>query len=266
MATILALVSDATYRSDLESAIDQAMRWKEPHSLALVDSWSGLRATCRRLVPPLVVLGSQDARQGIDSGALAALRTTCPSTAVLVYGAADGLASTDLVALGQLGVRYLEPSRTGSHLDLVEAIRDALATGLASRISQSLAGVLPDWLLPGIEFAIASAAAGPSPEELARACDGSRSTLDRWLGEAGLPTAERLLIWCRLFHAAVLLRDPKRGLESTARNLGWSDGSGLRHHLRSYAGMGVEEVRRPGGVEVLLRRFSEVIENEQPRR
>jgi AraC-like DNA-binding protein len=259
MATIVALLSDATHRLDLESAIDQARRWKEPHLLAMADSWPRLQTLCRQFVPPLVVVGSQEARQGISSGALATLRATCPSTAVLVYGVADGLAPSDLVFLGELGARYLERSRTGSPLDLLEATRAALSAGMASEISRSLAGVLPDWLVPGIQFAVATAPSGPSPADLARVCNCSRATLDRRLRNAGLPTAESLLIWCRLLHAAALLRDQDRGSESTARSLGWSDASGLRHHLRRYAGMAVPELRRPDALDVLLGRFFEAV-------
>ncbi|HEX2209648.1 MAG TPA: helix-turn-helix domain-containing protein, partial [Longimicrobium sp.] len=79
----------------------------------------------------------------------------------------------------------------------------------------------------------------------------SPRTLRRRLQAAGLPPAEQLLAWRRLLHAARLLEDPQRSVQSVSRSLGFSTASAFRRSLRALTGLRPAEVVAGGGVRLV---------------
>jgi transcriptional regulator GlxA family with amidase domain len=91
-----------------------------------------------------------------------------------------------------------------------------------------------------------------------------RRTLDSRLRRAGLPTAERILGWCRVLHAAWRLDRSEDSVERVALAIGLTSASALRNYYRRYAGVPPTEVRAHGGFALLLDHFR--AEFSRPRR
>ena len=83
----------------------------------------------------------------------------------------------------------------------------------------------------------------------------SPRTLRRTLAAAGLPTAEQLLAWRRLLHAARLLEGADRSAENVARALDFSSGAAFRRSLRALTGLHPRDLARAGGLDLLATRF-----------
>ena len=76
---------------------------------------------------------------------------------------------------------------------------------------------------------------------------------------AGLPSPGCLISWCRLIHAAYLLRRPDRTIEQTALMLRFGSGTALRLMCRRYLGIRASRVRELGAHHYVLSRLIEDI-------
>jgi AraC-like DNA-binding protein len=100
-------------------------------------------------------------------------------------------------------------------------------------------------------------AVGGLSRDLARSMAVQRNTLTRWCARAGLPAPRRLMLWIRALHAAALLDDPGRTVESAARACGYSGADALRRGLRLVVHWTPSELRTRGALRTLAAEFGQ---------
>lgn len=135
------------------------------------------------------------------------------------------------------------------------ALRHADDRMCASWIAERVRRQVPDALAPFITYCADRAG---SHARLANAVEQTglpRRTLDNQLRRAHLPTAERILGWCRVLHAAWRLDRSSDSVEHAAIDLGHASASALRNYYRRYAALSPTEARARGGFSFLLERF-----------
>ena len=88
----------------------------------------------------------------------------------------------------------------------------------------------------------------PTVESAARHLGVHRRALEYREARAGLMTPQRILSWCRAFHAAELLGRTEASTEQISEVLGYSSPDAMRKALRRL-GLTVTGLRRPGGPE-----------------
>lgn len=183
------------------------------------------------------------------------LRERAPAVEVVALADFTGRPAADAFALAGLGVREIVcTAQDGAAARVAAALEAHLGRGALDAVVESLAAAVPPgvhrWLAP----VLLSAQGAESVAALARAALCSPRTLRRSLRGAGLPSAEELLAWRRLLHAARLLEDG-RSADSVARALGFSTGSALRKSLKRHTGLRPGELRRQGGFGALATMF-----------
>jgi AraC-like DNA-binding protein len=133
----------------------------------------------------------------------------------------------------------------------------ALAGGVVGLVMDDLDALLPPRLEAWMRQLLVEAHRSLAPADAASLYHAHTNTLRQHLRGAGLPPVNKMIIWARLFHAAHLLAEPARSVESVAFALDFASATALRNELRRYAGMTPAEVRRGGGLLSLLARFRE---------
>ncbi|HEX6038079.1 helix-turn-helix transcriptional regulator [Longimicrobium sp.] len=180
------------------------------------------------------------------------------------YPALELVAYTDFVArpvgdtfhLALLGVRGVvaQGGRDEAAL-LARCLEDTLGWTPLEALVERLGEVLPASIHRWLEPVLRSPVEPRTVCELARRAGCSARTLRRTLSAAGLPSPEQLLAWRRLLHAARLLEDAERSVESVARALEFSSGAALRRSLRALTGLRPTELAAQGGLRLLAARF-----------
>lgn len=184
------------------------------------------------------------------------LRTRHPALELVAYADFTGRPAGDPFTLAQLGVRAVVPRCAAGEAPLLAACLDC-APGWTplEELIERLREVLPAGVHAWLEPLLRSPLEPRTVPEVARRAGCSPRTLRRTLAAAGLPSPEQLLAWRRLLHAARLLEDPGRSVESVARTLELSSGAALRKTLRAMAGLRPRDLAQRGGVRLLAARF-----------
>jgi len=198
---------------------------------------------------------------GFDVAALCSLldtprRETSVLLAVLVSAPGPGPLHATLTAASHM--RAVE-SVAVDWYDIVPltlaALRRADILLCANHIVDGVRAIAPDWLLPFVEFCAARTGAAGNVAALVEHTGLKRRTLDSRIRRAGLPTAEAILGWCRVLHAAWRLDRSSDSVERIALTIGLTSASALRNFYRRYAGVPPTAARAGGGFSVLLDRF-----------
>jgi AraC-like DNA-binding protein len=255
MADVLLLADSPGACDGVRRAVCRAGAAGVSHTLRTARSWAELS-----LLAGTVSVGVAfvDPYHG---GALARaeiwrLRTRHPALELVAYADFTGRPAGDPFTLAQLGVRAVVPRGAPNEAALLAACLDA-APGWTplEELIEGLREVLPASVLGWLEPVLRSPLEPRTAPELARRAGCSPRTLRRTLSAAGLPSPEQLLAWRRLLHAARLLQDPARSVESVARTLELSSGAALRKTLKSLAGLRPRELTARGGLRLLAARF-----------
>ncbi len=193
-------------------------------------------------------------RQGVSTApSVSAIKKNFALLPVVGYVAMNQDLSRDVIGLAKAGVDSLLIFN-GS--DSRHAIRDVLSTSrilcCASWAIGELAPLVPDGLLPIVEFCLTNASRSLSVPELARAHGLHRKTLANRFARAHLPPPSALISWCRLLAAADLLVDGDRPLEHVALDLDFPSAGALRAMLKRFLGIRVLELRAYGGGRYVL--------------
>jgi AraC-like DNA-binding protein len=220
VANVLLLADSPAALDGVRRAVNRAQAAGTAHTLRRARSWAELSELASVL---RVGVAFVDAYHG---GAFAAaeirrLRERHPALELVAYADFAGRPAWDPFALALLGVRAVLP------------------------------GSVHRWLEPVLRSPLEPR----TVPELARRAGCSPRTLRRTLAAAGLPSPEQLLAWRRVLHAARLLEDPGRSVESVARTLELSSGAALRKTLRTLLGLRPGELAVRGGVRLVATHF-----------
>lgn len=254
MADVLLLADSPAALDGVRRALRGAGACGVHHALRCAQNWAELSLLAGTVGVGIAFVdpyhGGALARQEIWR-----LRTRHPALELVAYADFTGRPAGDPFTLAQLGVRAVVPRGAANEAALLAAALDC-APGwtpleeLVERLREVLPASVHGWLEPVLRSPVEPR----TVPELARRAGCSPRTLRRTLAAAGLPSPEQLLAWRRLLHAARLLEDPGRSVESVARTLELSSGAALRKTLRTMAGLRPGELAREG-VRLLAARF-----------
>jgi AraC-like DNA-binding protein len=116
--------------------------------------------------------------------------------------------------------------------------------------------LVPEELREFFTLCLARAAEALSVGAVASSLQISKKTLAVRLRKHQLPQPYRIIGWGRVLIASRWLEDTYTPAEQVARELLFTNGSGLRSFLRRYVGCSVEALRQKGGLDYALRLFA----------
>src|SRR5690606_25847301 len=122
-------------------------------------------------------------------------------------------------------------------------------------VTAALDGQLHPLGMECLRWSVEHADEAPGAGALADALALTPAALARELGERGLPSPARFLMWGRLFRAARMLESPERSVETTAYQLGYSSASALGRALRRETGHSPTAMARRGGLACVIDGF-----------
>lgn len=183
------------------------------------------------------------------------LRRQVPPLAIVVY-ADFSERELDLFELGRLKVDGVILTGTTDHpAETRRAVSGALAAAGALGVVDALRGKLQPFGIECLRWGIEHAEDKPSVEQLADSLALTPTSLRRELHDLLLPAPSRLLLWGRLFRAALILENTHRSVEGTAFWLGYSSKSALGRAFRREIGLTPSELRRRGPLACTLDGF-----------
>jgi AraC-like DNA-binding protein len=191
-----------------------------------------------------------------DPQSCTAFHEQYPSVVLLPYASFYGRSVHDVLRLAHLGVRRLVCRGEDDSLHQLRAIvRASVSDACASRIAAEFSDLLSPELAAFFSRVVSSGGEARDPNALARAYFCHPKTLRQRLRAAGLPPTNKLAVWVRLLHAACLLEDPGRSVESVALALEFPSSSALHKQMRRYTGLSPREVAAGGGLARLAAEF-----------
>jgi AraC-like DNA-binding protein len=246
-ARVVAMIADPRDRERIREALRPAA------SVAFCTRREEVMRLVRDQAAAAVVIEPRDASDEDMAPTVRLLKRGYPSVAVLVYCRVAPADCRMLLPLTRAGVdevilRGFDDAATSLRTALVAA----LGTSALSHALEELRRVVPDDMMPTVEYCLGRASRAPTVEEVAAALGVHRKTLASRASSAGLPSPRSLIAWGRLLVAARMLEDPRRSVEDVARVLGFSAAAELRNMFRRYTRMRPLEVRHAGGMGCVL--------------
>ncbi len=249
MADLIILQPDPRARAALLEALDR------DYSLELADGWPRLLETLNGDPPLGCVLDVFSASPPLHLTRIRSLRSHYPAVALIIHSDFSGR-EMELYHLGRLsvdGVLRLEEEPTT--LQIQRVVASALAVCLADMVVKTVAGDLPLLARESIQWGIERADSRPQVSDLAAAMGLSPRAYLREMKAMDMTTPRRLLLWCRLIHAAHLLERPGITVEGAAFRLGYSTGGALRKALKRHMECTPTSLRQRGGLALALEMF-----------
>jgi AraC-like DNA-binding protein len=220
--------------------LETAIKVSPPSTVAIVDPYHGGTA-------------AEPAAELYD------LLQRLPSTSVVPALEITAERAADVARLDEWGIAGLI---SVGHDDTPAGVGHRLAEACVLPLKRLLAALLPPDAAPHaytLLFAATEAMCdGGTVADLAEAVDASPSTLLRWAESAGLPTPRTLLQWVRVLHAARLLDEPIRSVESVARTCGYASPAELRKVMLRLLGHTPAQLRS-SAFDLASRRFLEIL-------
>jgi AraC-like DNA-binding protein len=255
VALILILHGDPEARRRIRLALECDAASHAHHRVSWLERWPELRERATGTDVVAVVdayLGGTFAPDEVK-----ALLLAIPGLPLVVYSDFSHRPASDCLALFEAGVRL---TLTLGVDDQPHHIRSLIARADGGRVLNPTTALLRASRLPRrtirvLDFLFRESHRRLCPADLASHCGCSVRTLERYLGDAGLPAPGTLIGWCRILHAARLLDDTGRSLENAAAALGFCGGAALRKSLRRLTGLTPSELRRLGGAAYLAELF-----------
>jgi len=259
MLRAVAFLSEATARQRVADALAGSYP-AGTSSLTFVSCWR--EAHLAGLSSPLELLVFDPYADGLFQGEpVATFAEQFGSCGLVAYARFPRGCAGQVLELSRSGVHAVVtrdvddgPAELGRVLKSVLECR-ALAQGRAiweAHTPASVRGLLPR-LLRAPQDAV-------TPDSAGRMWHAHPKTIRSHLRRAGLPPLGKLIVWSRLLQACQLLQDAGRSVENVALVLGFASANGFRNQLLRYTGLRPSDVRRPGGMATVLRRFEQALE------
>ncbi|HEY0016912.1 MAG TPA: helix-turn-helix domain-containing protein [Longimicrobium sp.] len=254
MLPFLAFLPDPVALGRLRVALRMNAGGPPESALVEVRGWNELAGAARSRMPELAVV-DPCSRGVLDVEACAHFRLEFPSVVLLPYGEFRGTAR-DGLQLGLMGVRHLVMrDQEDGPAAFAYLLAQARAEWLPTRVFTAIGDLIPHHLRALVHEVVIHGDGALPPARVAALYHRHPNTLREHLRAAGLPPVNKLVVWMRLFRAGHLLEDPGRSVENVAGALAFASSSGLRNQLHRYAGLTASDVRRRGGLDLLLTQF-----------
>jgi AraC-like DNA-binding protein len=256
MSLVLALLGCPARRARFLRTVRTWPRHDAPPGLRVLADWTELHRTARSCTASVAVV---DPYEG--AAELAYLNDFCrnfPSLGVVAYVGPDHCTAPDVMKLARIGVvDVVVHGQSDDAASLRETLIGALGVARLHCVWTMFDDPVRVRALPILRLLLGQAGMRLTPADLARACGRHPGSLRRDLQLLGLPSPEKLIVWCRLFVAAHLMADPGRTLSDVARAVGVASPANLSNQFRRYAGRSATGVRTMGGLACLLTTFGE---------
>ena len=223
------------------------------------DAPRDLRGAARELPHAVVIAVGLESEGGL-SATVERARSLYPFASVLLY-CASLTAETFrmLVECPQAAAAtVVAPPYDDLAAALARAIERREDEAIAATVMHQLSDQVPPSVRPIVAYCVLNARTRPLAQQVARVLGVDVKTVRNRLRAAGLPATATMISWSRLFVAACLVGDRQLPVEYVALALHFASGSALRGMLKRYTGLTPTDVRREGGLRVLVRCFARV--------
>lgn len=187
---------------------------------------------------------------------IAALRARYPYLPILGYVDLTPRQAREILAAAQAGItdiilgEYDDSEFVARRMLKFRAVNDIQTRAFA------LAGhLVPANLREFFILCFACAADALSMDTAATTLQISKKTIALRLRRQQLPQPYRIIGWGRVLIASRWLENTSEPVEKIARELSFTNASGLRNFLRRYVGCSLETLRQKGGLDYALRLF-----------
>lgn len=213
-----------------------------------------------------VVVAPQDARGQVATGIIERLAREWRGTGVVVF----------FPARGDMGGSPREFALAGAHQLVFEGVDNTAAT-LAQAVANARRECTADVVFAALQSHVPPAlhalvhAIVSRPQEvttvtrLASALAVHRKTLVNRCARAGFLSPAALIGWCRLAVVGYLLERTGATVESIALNLEYPSHTALRNLVKRYTRLRATEIRRRGGLPVVVEAFARRLESRRAR-
>ncbi len=216
-----------------------------------------------RGAPVTVVLSPRDAEGHETASIVPELLHYAPCVAVVAHCRTGVEHAADIRRMADAGVHeFLFAGVDDGGLALRGVLASAQRACAAVAVLEALLPVLPPSLHRLAEYCVTHATQAHSVSGVASTLGVHRKTLLNHCVRAGAPPPAEMINWCRLMLAAQLLTATGQTVEWVALELEFPSDTALRNSMKRYTGLRATEVRRQGGVGVVVkaleRRFQAV--------
>jgi len=213
----------------------------------------------------LAVIETRARQQSAGDCDLEVVRRRFPSLPLLAFCIATTTSLRDAFVLGRGGCSDI--LIVGCE-DVASRLRDLLRSAQAQSRAADIMRVVPQGAPALLHLIMSRALQLTWPwhtvRSLARAIGLHRKTLATHLASLGFPPPSTVICWCRVLVVAHMLSTTRRSVTDVAYQLDYSSGSALRNMLKRYAQLRPTDVRRPGGFELVARKFRDAISPPEP--
>ena len=226
--------------------------------LEQVETVGALEHLVARSVPRVAAVIAEpfDAQRTPTAPLLARLRAEYPGVALIGYCQPGHKHTSEILALARAGVHELVFRGVD---DTAATFQQTLARASQSSAAREVLNALRPMISPDALWIIEASVQYAWPEldsrSLAQALGMNVKTLVKHCRSGGLPSPGALLNWIRLMVVAYLLEAEGRALEHVAASFGLESASPLRNLMKRYTGRRALEVRREGGLKVVIDAF-----------
>jgi AraC-like DNA-binding protein len=256
MPILLSHLSSPAARSRLAATLQMERAARVPYEWLQAAGWSECRRLAAERGPHLLVFDPYGGT-GLELGEARAFRDDFPAVVLVPYGDFQRRPARDVLVLaaelGVQGIVTLNADDQAASLRLI--LTEAQSATVVGRVLAGLEQVTPPELVPLLRIILQRAHAPVCPDDVANAFHRHCKTIRDHLRAAGFPPLNKLIVWARLFHAAMLLQDRSRSLESVALVLHFPSPSALHNQFTRYAGERVRRAVHQRGVDALLEAF-----------
>jgi len=255
MAHFAVLLLDATCRARVDAALRVERSTQVAHRVTHLSDWAELYGIAQQQRLHVAIFDPY-ARGNRDVEACGAFHQRFPSVALIPYGCFEGHPVQQVLRLAEVGVRHVvcrdnDDASVALRATLLAAVSDACAV----QITMALGDGLPPAVGQLLNQVVTSSDGGFRPEYIARVHYCHEKTLRERLRAAGLPPTNKLVVWLRLLHAACLLGEPGRSVESVALALNFPSASALHKQMLRYVGTAPRDLVSRGGLTHIAGEF-----------
>lgn len=249
MADLAVLQTDPRAFARLRSAL------KGEHRMRRYEKWASLSEALESDGFHGCIVDLDDPVDPLALGDVIELRRAHPLLAIVVCADFRDR-QLDLFHLGQIGVDSIILADRENEVSAIRsAVIDGLASAVAARVTRGLGDGVPARALDCLRVAIERADGSFRVKDLASRLSVRADTLNRQLRRQGLPSANRFLIWGRLFRATQLLGFRGATVESVAYAVGYSSAAALTRTLKRFSGWPPATFANGDGVVRMMEAF-----------
>lgn len=209
----------------------------------------------------LTIVEAGGSTQALAVRTVRRVKVAFPTHPVIVWCDLRTMDSTELLDIAQAGPDTLV--RHGED-ELKQVFRNQLAIAIQRAAGTEIFHIVGDTVPPPLksifEAAVERARGHTDLDAFAAGFGITRRTLHSRLVSRDLPPTRRFLTWCRLMVAGVLLDQPGHTLDTVAGQLGFNDGHSLGVLFKRYSGVGINQLREDGVLDMVVIAFRRRIE------